>query len=97
MSLSYLKLVTGEEVMGEIVTETPETITLRNTVSIMLRPTNTETMNYAFLPWGPLCENKTVFKSFAVFIETPNDEAADAHRAMFSNIVTPASAKKILT
>lgn len=96
--LQYIKLVTGEEILGEVVAEDDNTLDVRNTVSVVLRPMENDRLNYAFVPWGSLCDVKKLEKSSFIFQENPNEEVITAHKSLFdpSPIITPESGQQLI-
>lgn len=89
MDVRVLKLVTGEEIVGEFVTETAETITVKNTLSLLIQPSQ-QGVGYAFVPWCPMVEgNKTIRLEKTIFTATATDELNRSYTSMFSQIMTP--------
>ena len=89
MDVRVLKLVTGEEIVAEFVTETAETITVTNTLSLLVQPSQ-QGVGYAFVPWCPMVQgNKTIKLEKTIFTASATDELVASYRSMFSQIMTP--------
>ena len=97
MSVKALKLVTSEELIGEVVDQTKTTITLKNIVSVAVQQTE-KGPALGFLPFMPyLPKNGTVtFDSKHVILtEEVDDQMKNQYNSVFGGIVTPP--KQIIT
>jgi len=95
MNLKILKLVSGEEIVGEVVTSDDNTVTLKNVIGIMVHQTR-DGIAYGFMPWGQLVDgDKTISLDKTVYTGTPNSDLQNNYASMFGGIVTPP--KQILT
>jgi hypothetical protein len=89
MDVRVLKLITGEEIVGEFITETEETITVKNTLSLIIQPSQ-QGVGYAFVPWCPMVQgNKTLKFEKTLFVGPATDELVSSYQSMFSQIMTP--------
>lgn len=89
MDVRVLKLITGEEIVGEFVSETEDAITVKNTLSLMIQPSQNG-VGYAFVPWCPMVKgNKTIKLEKALFVAEATDELVSSYQSMFSQIMTP--------
>jgi hypothetical protein len=89
MDVRVLKLVTGEEIVGEFVSETADSITVQNTLSLLIQPSQNG-VGYAFVPWCPMVKgNKTIKFEKALFVAEATDELVASYQSMFSQIMTP--------
>lgn len=83
------KLSSGEEIVGEVVMESENTLEVTNTVAVMIRPGN-EGYSYGFVPWGAMLDgNKLISKNFILWKGVPNDEAKNAYSSIFGGVVVP--------
>jgi hypothetical protein len=89
MDVRVLKLVTGEEIVGEFVSETKTSITVKNTLSLLVQPSQ-QGVGYAFVPWCPMVQgDKTIKLEKTIFTASATDELESSYRSMFSQIMTP--------
>ena len=89
MDVRVLKLVTGEEIVGEFVSETKTSITVKNTLSLIIQPSQ-QGVGYAFVPWCPMAQgDKTIKLEKTIFTASATDELEASSRSMFSQIMTP--------
>jgi hypothetical protein len=91
MNIKILKLITGEEVLGEVVEGGLDTnnITLKNTVALVIQPSQ-QGLQMGFLPWGNMVEgNITLSYSNIIYIGDPKDDLRTNYSSMFGGIVTP--------
>ena len=74
MDVRVLKLVTGEEIVAEFVSETTDTITVKNTLSLIIQPSQ-QGVGYAFVPWCPMVEgDKTIRLEKTLFTAKATEE-----------------------
>jgi hypothetical protein len=89
MDVRVLKLVTGEEIVGEFVSETKDSITVKNTLSLLIQP-NQQGVGYAFVPWCPMVQgDKKIKLEKTIFTANATDELERSYSSMFSQIMTP--------
>jgi hypothetical protein len=89
MDVRVLKLTTGEEIVGEFIAETDESITVKNTLSLIIQPSQ-NSIGYAFVPWCPMVQgNKTIKFDKTLFVGSATDELVSSYQSMFSQIMTP--------
>jgi hypothetical protein len=89
MNVKILKLVTGEEVVGELVSETDSTVTLKNTVALVIQPTQ-QGLQMGFIPWASTIEGDVALKKSDVIYSGPaKDDLKNNYSSMFGGIVTP--------
>ena len=90
MSVKVLKIVTGEEVIGEVVSNDANLISLKNIVAIVLQPTRDGKLSFGFIPWGSMIDGPITLKhSDLVYFENPTEDLLNNYNSMFSGIVTP--------
>lgn len=83
-----VKLVSGEEVLGEVISSDDNSVVLKNTVAIAIQPTE-KGMQVGFLPWGNYVEgNKTLALDKVIYKGMPNDEMKNNYNSIFGGILT---------
>jgi hypothetical protein len=93
--IRLLKLITGEEIAGEVVNDTDDVLVLKNTVAIVLQPTK-DGVTYGFVPWGNLTkEDKKISREKTIYDASASDELRNGYNSMFGGIVTPS--KQLIT
>lgn len=89
MSTKILKLTTGEEIIADVVSQNSNSITVRDTLAVMLKPAH-DGFTYGFIPWVPMVEgNKEISLAHVIFIGDPAEDARNAYADMFGKIITP--------
>ncbi|WDS61222.1 hypothetical protein SBM3_00143 [Synechococcus phage S-BM3] len=91
-----IRIVTGEEIVAEVISDTHFDITLQNALVVL--PTNT---GIGFAPWATVVSQEkpeiTVNKIHIVYIAELQEDVAKKYNEMFgSKIVTPSSKKLIV-
>jgi len=90
MSVKAAKLVTAEEVLGEVVSETEKFLTLKNPVVVALQQTNDGRMAMGFLPFMPYVnEPVKIPLDKIVVLEEVDDNMKNQYNTVFGGIVTP--------
>lgn len=91
MTIKALKLVSSEEVLGEVVSETKTSITLKNVVTVAVQQTE-KGPALGFLPFMPYLP-KNVEIAFdlkhIILSEEVDDKMANQYNSVFGGIVTP--------
>lgn len=97
MDLRVVKLVTGEEVVGDVKAEDSDTLTLGTTFMVAVRGQQQNGgISWGFLPWGIFIDgNKVINKSQAVYIGLPSHDVSDAFRQATTGLAVPSN--QILT
>ncbi len=97
MEIQLLRLQSGEQVISEVFSRVrDDSVELKNPVALM--PTQDGNIN--FVPWCPLAEKDTlvcVREANVVYYATPNEELVKNYKEIFSPIITPQNAGKIIT
>ena len=97
MLIKLLRMQSGEEVVAELVGESESTYDLSN--PIVMVPGRDGTVGFA--PWAPLLAEDvkvlTVRASFVVYVSEPNSDIVENYKQIFSPIITPQNAGKIIT
>jgi len=96
IEVKLLRIVTGEEVVAELVSEDETTITVKN--GLVVLPTNT---GVGFAPWATVISKDnpdiTVSRNHIVYIAEVQEDVCKKYDQMFgSKLVTPDEKKLIL-
>jgi len=96
IDVKLLRIITGEEVVAELLSETEDTITVQN--GLVVLPTNT---GVGFAPWATVISKEnpelTVSKKHIVYVAEVQDDVAQKYNEMFgSKLVTPTPKKLIV-
>lgn len=90
MRIAVIKLITGEEIVGEILSYEADVIEIKNTLSIVLQPGRDGGMSFGFVPWAPLVVGpKKIDANKVIFVGDANDDLRNNYSSMFGGIVTP--------
>jgi hypothetical protein len=94
-NLKILKMISGEELLAEVVSESDTHIEVKNVVRIVIMPTasNPKTPTVGFAPWADFSDDKefTIHKAHVIVTMKPIKEFSSQYSSMFSGIVTPSS------
>ena len=92
-NVKNLRLLGGEDILGEIVSETPEAVTVKNPVRVMLVPSKTDPKqpSIGFANYCEWSEDKeiTINKSLVVTQLTPVSEFLNQYNSIFGGIQVP--------
>jgi hypothetical protein len=95
MNVKLIRVVTGEEIVAEVVSETDDTITVQNALVVL--PTNN---GVGFAPWATVVSKDdpeiTVSRNHLVYVAEVQEDVSSKYKEMFGNIITPAEKKLIL-
>ena len=96
IDVKLLRIVTGEEVIAELLSETEETITVQNGLAVL--PTNN---GVGFAPWATVISKEnpeiTISKTHLVYVAEVQEDVCKKYNEMFgSKLVTPSSKKLIV-
>jgi len=99
MSIKAVKLVSGEELIGEVVHEEPGLeITLKNVLAIMMQRTQTGDLTVGFLPFAPYLGKGSSFSfelTKVIFVKEVDDQMKNNYNSIFGGIVAPV--KQLIT
>lgn len=90
--LRLVHMLTGEEFIGELVSETEWTITVRNPVRIIVIPTQDQANpKIAFGPYTQWTDEKelTINRNHVTYIATPITDFVNNYNGMFGGLVLP--------
>lgn len=102
MNISVLKLVTGEEVLGEVVVESESHISLRNTVGIAVVRGKDGTPNVGFAPFPIHSEQKpdstqSFNKEHVVYQYVPAEDFISNYKQIFGTGIILPKQQSIIT
>ena len=91
MTVKYVRLSSGENVVCDLLEETSDGITIRD--AIIAVPANQDGTQLGFVPFAPLQdpseESITIPKQFVMYIATLESGLEEQYNKMFNRIVTP--------
>ena len=96
MDVKLIRIITGEEIVAEVLSETEDTITVQN--GLVVLPTNT---GVGFAPWATVISKEkpeiTVSKTHVVYVAEVQDDVSKKYNEMFgSKLITPDKKKLIV-
>ena len=95
MNVKLIRVVTGEEVVAEVVSETDDTITVQNALVVL--PTG---QSVGFAPWATVISKDepeiTMSRDHIIYVVELQDSISKKYKEMFGNIITPEEKKLIL-
>ena len=96
INVKLLRIVTGEEVIAELISESDTTITVKNGLVVM--PTQS---GVGFAPWATVIDDNkpeiTLSHNHVVYIAEVSEEVSKKYNELFgSKLVTPDTKKLIL-
>ena len=88
MNVKLLRIITGEEVVAEVVEENAASVTLKN--SLVVLPS---AQNVGFAPWATVIDKTnpivTVSKTHVVYIADVDESVRNKYSELFGGITTP--------
>ena len=96
INVKLLRIITGEEIIAEVVSDTDTTVTVQNALVVL--PTNT---GVGFAPWATVIDKENpeivVSRNHIVYIVPVQEDVANRYNEMFgSKLVMPESKKLIV-
>jgi len=96
IDVKLIRIVTGEEIIAEVLSETDDTITVQNGLVVL-----PNAQGVGFAPWATVISKDepeiTMKKTFVVYIAAVQDDVAQKYNEMFgSKLVTPSPKKLIV-
>jgi len=89
MTVQYIRCLSGENVIADVVEESADTLTLRN--AIISQMMNEQQLGFS--PWAPLQDPDvneiTIPKSVVIFITDAAPQIVEQYQQMFSTIISP--------
>jgi len=96
MNIKLIRLQSGEDLVADLVEDRGETLVLAN--PIVMVPGREGTIGFA--PWSPLMDpdikELEIRASYTVYISVPNSDVIQNYEQIFSPIITPKSAGKLI-
>lgn len=94
-NVKILKLINGEELLGEILPSVDAICNIKNPVRVIVMPNKMDpkTPNVGFAPWAEFSDQKTftLDKSHVLCIIEPIKEFVNQYNSMFGGLVVPTS------
>lgn len=94
-NLKLIRLISNEELMAEVLSETDTNITIKNPVRVMIMPSKADpkTPTVGFAPWMDFSEEKefTIHKAHVIVTSKPVQDFINNYNSMFGGIITPSS------
>jgi hypothetical protein len=96
INVKLIRIVTGEEIIAEVLSETDDSITVQNGLVVL-----PNAQGVGFAPWATVISKDepeiTMKKTFVVYIAAVQDDVAQKYNEMFgSKLVTPSPKKLIV-
>ena len=96
MNVKLIRMQSGEDVIADLLSESSEELVLTN--PIVLVPGRDGTVGFA--PWSPVIhpdvKELRIRASYIVYVSEPNDDVVNNYNQIFSPILTPQNAGKII-
>ena len=96
IDVKLIRIVTGEEIIAEVLSETDDTITVQNGLVVL-----PSAQGVGFAPWATVISKDepeiTMSKKHVVYVVATQDDVAQKYNEMFgSKLVTPTPKKLIV-
>ena len=96
IDVKLIRIVTGEEIIAEVVGQTDETITVRNGLVVL-----PNAQGVGFAPWATVISKDepeiTMSKKHVVYVVATQEDVANKYNEMFgSKVIVPESKKLIV-
>ena len=95
MNVKLLRIITGEEVLAEVLSEDASSVTVQNGLVVLPNANGV-----GFAPWATVIskENKeiTLSREHLVYVVDCDDSVQDKYESIFGTIVKPETKKLIL-
>lgn len=92
-NLKVIKMITGEELIGEVTHETSTSVTVKNPVRIVVVPSKTDpsTPNVGYVKWAEFHDEKEfdIHKAHVIILSKPIQEFVNQYNSMFGGIISP--------
>jgi len=93
-NVKYIKLLNGEELIAEVVTEDLKTV-IKNPIRLVIMPSRNDPKNpqVGLAPWAEFSDDKEIVldRSHILAIMTPIQEIVNQYNSIFGGIVAPSS------
>jgi hypothetical protein len=92
-NVKILKMISGEELLAEVVAQTGTELVIKNPVRVVVMPSksNPQTPTVGFAPWAEFSEDKefTIHMAHVIVTMKPVQEFINQYNSMFGGIVAP--------
>lgn len=99
-NLKLIRLISGEEIMVEVTSETDTGISIKNPIRVVLMPNKLDpkTPTVGFAPWIEFSDEKefTIHKAHVIVTMKPVQEFINQYNNMFGGIVSVPTSKLII-
>lgn len=89
MTVQYIRCLSGENVIADVVEESADTLTLRNAIISQM----IDEKQLGFAPWAPLQDpalnEVTIPKTAVIFVTDAAPQIVEQYQQMFSTIISP--------
>lgn len=92
MTVKAVKLISGEELVGEVIHEEDNTLVLKNVLAIMIQRAQDGNLGIGFVPFAPYLGKGVSFdfdKDKLQFVKEVDDQMKNQYNSIFGGIVTP--------
>ena len=92
MTVKAVKLISGEELVGEVVHEEADHIVLQNPLAIMIQRAQDGNLGIGFVPFAPYLGKGVNFEfklDKLLFVKEVDDQMKNQYNSIFGGIVTP--------
>jgi len=92
MTVKAIKLISGEELVSEVLFQDEEVITLKNPLLILMRPGQDGSLTIGFAPFAPYLGKDPSFSiklDKVIFASEVDTQMANQYNSLFGGIVTP--------
>lgn len=92
MTVKAVKLISGEELVGEVIHEDENCVTLKNVLAIMIQRDREGNLNIGFVPFAPYLGKNATFDfpyEKTIFVLEVDEQMKNTYNSVFSGIVTP--------
>lgn len=100
LNVKILKIVTGEDIIAEVISETEKFIKIKNPLRVVMMPSKADPKSptIAFIPWVDFYTEKefTLDKSHVLVIGSAIKEFINQYNSVFGGIVSPTSSKLVI-
>ena len=96
INVKLIRVITGEEIIAEVLSETDDTITVQNGLVVIPNP-----QGVGFAPWATVIDKDnpevTMSKRHVVYVAALQEDVAKKYNEMFgSKLITPDKKKLLL-
>ena len=96
MNVKLIKMQSGEDVVAELIREEGDRLVISN--PIVMVP---QGQQVGFAPWSPFLSDSvkelSIRESYTVYVSEPKETVIENYKGIFSPIITPGGAGKIIT